>query len=281
MDVAPDSNRQERHAATSPPLPSPGPMAQRPSLRVVVAVTAICATLGGALGIAGAWAFEFGASVEGVLVSLGPAAAFGAAATIILMRRRRRIAPAAIDAPLEHDDDGEMSELTADDMSDVLNRRMFFERASALADVGVDAHCVVVIDVNRPNVLSEDPSEITEDPTSDAFGQLVAAAVGANVTVGRLATGGFGLVLVGAAPEQGRGLCERIRHFQPEGMETLTPSFGITNWLVGDESIDQALGRAEAALYRAKQRGGPRIEVIHYGDAAASLTSDLAPVSRR
>lgn len=215
--MAPESNRQERHVATSPPLPPPSPMPKRPTVGVIVAVTAICTALGGAVGAAGAWAVGFGASAEGVLLSLGCAAVVGAAALTILVRRSGRNVPTTILGPVEQDGDGESSEPSESDSAAVLNRRTFFERASALAGGSVSEHCVVVIDVNRPNVLSEDPGEITEDPTSDAFGQMVAVTVDADAIVGRLATAGFGLVFPETAPEQGRSVCERVRHFQPEG----------------------------------------------------------------
>lgn len=282
--MAPDSRRHERHATSnSPPLPWPFHRLRSPwsPARLTLAAVALGTLTGATLGGLILWTVGIGGSVARLLVSLGAAVVVGGLVGGVMVRWKRKPASVASVDPVASAHDAEESPHGQQTVAVVLNRRAFFERASELAETSAGEHCVAVIDVNRPNVLSEDPGEITEDPTSDAFGQMVVAAIGADAIVGRLATGGFGLVLPGTGPEHGRRVCERVRHFQPKGMETLTPSFGLTNWLCGAEGIDQALGRSEAALYRAKQRGGQRIEVIRRDDDTAGLTSDLAPVSRR
>lgn len=239
--------------------------------------------VGAALGTLVFWASGQFVSTTSVLINVAPAAVLGTLAGAAIWGRERQRAATARN---EQDLAAALPAAPRNSVATVperpvLNRRSFFERASDLSSVNTGEHSVAVIDVNRPNVLSEDSGEILEDPTSDAFGRMVMAALDADAIVGRLATTGFGLVLLDTTPDGARSVCEAIRRLQPHGMETITPSIGLTNWHAGSESIDQALGRAEAALYRAKQRGGQRIEVIRRDDDGASLTSDLAPVSRR
>ena len=60
----------------------------------------------------------------------------------------------------------------------------------------------------------------------------------------------------------------------------LTASIGASDWRPG-EAIDLALARADAALYRAKQRGRNRVEVSPADESGGGIATDLAPVARR
>ena len=80
-------------------------------------------------------------------------------------------------------------------------------------------------------------------------------------------TGGEEFVVVlagGTGPEEAGRIAERLRHAvqsapaAPGGMP-VTASIGIATVAAGDHDAEQALGRADAALYAAKAAGRNRV----------------------
>lgn len=170
---------------------------------------------------------------------------------------------------------------TIDDLTQVVNRRTFFTRAAELAEASERVHCVIVIDLDHFKTLNDTYGHPTGDHALQMFGQvLVSSVVGDNV-IGRLGGEEFGVIMVDSTPEQALAVCETMRLRTAETVHQITASFGLTDWAPVVEGVDAAIGRADAALYRAKQRGRNRTELIKRGDDQGSLISDLAPIARR
>lgn len=72
----------------------------------------------------------------------------------------------------------------------------------------------------------------------------------------------FAVLLSGTSLSSAVVVAERVRHavavttFDVDGSSRqLTASIGVAQVLIGDETIDDAMGRADGALYRAKSAG--------------------------
>jgi two-component system, cell cycle response regulator len=85
---------------------------------------------------------------------------------------------------------------------------------------------------------------------------------------GRLGGEEFAVLLPETALGGALGLAERLRH-AVAGMETsgimVTLSLGVAQRQEGETSVDRLLGRADQALYRAKQNGRNRVEHASQG----------------
>lgn len=169
---------------------------------------------------------------------------------------------------------------TVDDLTQVVNRRAFFARAAELADTA-DAACVAVLDLDNFKGLNDTYGHAAGDDALRRVGELLIGSLEAVDVVGRLGGEEFGMILTGKQScETALAVAERIRSRTAALGSGLTASIGLTDWAVPDDTIDAALARADAALYRAKQRGRNRVEVIRRGDELGAL-SDLSPVARR
>jgi diguanylate cyclase (GGDEF)-like protein len=86
---------------------------------------------------------------------------------------------------------------------------------------------------------------------------------------GRLGGEEFAVLLAGAAPVAAREFADRLRRkiaensIQYEGREiTVTVSIGVAALRATDDNADAALLRADQALYKAKEAGRDRVEIV-------------------
>jgi diguanylate cyclase (GGDEF)-like protein len=86
----------------------------------------------------------------------------------------------------------------------------------------------------------------------------------------------FALLLPGIAEKNAAIVAERVRGVLSEGPVHdefgITASFGVTEVSTSDLGIDDALGRADAALYAAKHSGRDR--VVSYTGLIAGADAD-------
>lgn len=103
--------------------------------------------------------------------------------------------------------------------------------------------------------------------------QKVAAVINEQIRqvdmCGRLGGEEFAVLLAGAAPVAAKEFADRLRRkiaqspIRHEGREiTVTVSIGVAALRAGDDSADAALLRADQALYKAKEAGRDRVEII-------------------
>lgn len=110
-------------------------------------------------------------------------------------------------------------------------------------------------------------------PAGDAVLQKVAAVINEQIRqvdmCGRLGGEEFAVLLAGAAPVAAREFADRLRRkiaensIQYEGREiTVTVSIGVAALRATDDNADAALLRADQALYKAKETGRDRVEIV-------------------
>ena len=153
---------------------------------------------------------------------------------------------------------------TTDPLTGVLNRRAFFERAQKVCARATAAGAVsaIMFDVDHFKRIND---EYGHDIGDQALRGISREVAGNCRMVGRLGGEEFAIVLEGAALSAAVKVAECLRvnlaalRFETaKGPMTLTCSFGVSEWEMGD-TLDQLLKRADLALYEAKHGGRNRV----------------------
>jgi diguanylate cyclase (GGDEF)-like protein len=167
--------------------------------------------------------------------------------------------------------------VTTDELTQVANRRAFFARATEIAAGTGDDAAVAVLDLDEFRRINDTKGHGAGDALLRRCGAILHEMVDANGLAARLGGEEFGLILPHRDAEDARRFLDELRlRFAAEC--DVTVSIGVADWLAGS-TIDRALASADAALYRAKQRGRNRVEVANPDDA--TFGTDMAPVARR
>jgi diguanylate cyclase (GGDEF)-like protein len=155
---------------------------------------------------------------------------------------------------------------TTDPLTGLANRRgmtAHVEAGIALAGRTGQPLSVLLIDVDHFKRINDEHGHATGDTVLHQLGRLLGATVRASDHAGRWGGEEFLVVAPGTTVHAATELGERIRAatagwaFAHGG--NVTVSVGVTQHLAGDDA-HALLQRADAALYRAKQRGRDRVE---------------------
>jgi two-component system cell cycle response regulator len=152
----------------------------------------------------------------------------------------------------------ELIELASiDPLTRVFNRRAFFDRARQLCR-GAAPLAAIMFDVDHFKRIND---TYGHDVGDQALATLCREVQNEDALIGRLGGEEFAILLAGASHETAAQYAESLRvrlaalSFDAAGEQTsVTCSFGVAE-RQPDESIDQLLRRADAALYEAKGRG--------------------------
>lgn len=171
---------------------------------------------------------------------------------LFLLSRERR---SRLEAESEADRLGELAHL--DELTQAANRRRFDERLEvehARASRSGAPLSVCLLDLDR----FKDFNDTHGHPAGDDLLRRVAAAwaevLRPEALLARLGGEEFALILPDASSDDAEAVVERLRAVTPSD---ITFSAGIATW-DGDEPATAAVGRADAALYRAKAAGRDR-----------------------
>jgi diguanylate cyclase (GGDEF)-like protein len=175
-----------------------------------------------------------------------------------------------------------------DPLTDLLNRRSFFERGREQVRACQDQSrpvSVILFDVDHFKRTNDRYGHAGGDEALRAIGQAV--SLRRSDTVGRLGGEEFGIIVDESLIDAGR-LAERLR--AAVGASTIsigehrfhvTVSLGVTE-VAADESLDDALVRADRALYTAKHAGRDRVVVLSQRDQVLDMAgNDRADGPRR
>jgi diguanylate cyclase (GGDEF)-like protein len=154
-----------------------------------------------------------------------------------------------------------------DELTTLPNRRAFdgaLELALATAARNGRAFAVVMADIDRFKAINDTFGHRVGDAVLRSFAERVRAALRAQDRAFRYGGEEFCMVLPDSDAAGARHFAERLRTriAQPAtpALHELTASFGVAVWQPGDDA-DSLLGRADRALYRAKESGRDRVEI--------------------
>jgi diguanylate cyclase (GGDEF)-like protein len=154
-----------------------------------------------------------------------------------------------------------------DDMTSFLNRRAFLERAgneARLANAQHEPLSLIVFDLDKFKSINDSYGHTIGDRVLQILPQAVSSWLRSADLVGRTGGEEFMIVLPGTATDGARLVAERVRtsirelvvHSLDDKEVRFTASFGISELLPLESSIENLIIRADTALYLAKSKGG-------------------------
>lgn len=152
------------------------------------------------------------------------------------------------------------------------NRRHIIARMEQeLARIERDAQiasAVLMFDLDHFKDINDQHGHARGDDVLKHFSGLLRHELRRVDAVGRIGGEEFAIILSGADMQDAYAFAERVRQrlaAQPlddaEGCIAVTVSIGIAAMRAGDAKVADSLSRADAALYRAKEKGRDRIEI--------------------
>lgn len=157
-----------------------------------------------------------------------------------------------------------------DGLTSLLNRRRFDEVALAEIDRAQRygrPFSLLLIDLDHFKQVNDNFGHIAGDAALRAAAQRVLASVRTTDVVARYGGEELAVLLPETDEAEALVVAERIRQtvgarpVEHDGKDiTLTASVGGTQYAAGDDSLVALIGRADAALYRAKQAGRNRVQ---------------------
>ncbi len=152
--------------------------------------------------------------------------------------------------------------VATDELTGLYNRRHFLSLAGRelLAMTEGSAHGLALIDLDHFKRINDLHGHAAGDQVLQVFAQVAAACLRDGDVLARYGGEEFVLLLPDSTTERLQVCCERLRlafaTAEPEGLTLhgLSLSVGMTLLLEGDD-LDDALHRADQALYRAKRNG--------------------------
>lgn len=163
-----------------------------------------------------------------------------------------------------------------DELTGIANRRSFFERAPKLiatAKAQGDVVSVIIIDIDFFKNINDTYGHKAGDATLIRIADILIDALnGQNAVIGRIGGEEFALLAISKDHEESVTLAERIRRrikeafIQSRNMNfSTTASLGLAP-LAANDDLDEALHRADRALYAAKNAG--RDQMVVFDEAA-------------
>ncbi|MGC9163568.1 MAG: GGDEF domain-containing protein [Thiomonas sp.] len=156
-----------------------------------------------------------------------------------------------------------------DMLTGLYNRRGFFEHAEpTLREARGDLPSLLLIDADHFKRVNDTHGHAVGDAVLLQLASRMSAALREGDVIGRIGGEEFAVFLPATHTRAATALAERMRELvarhalRIHGLRVpMTLSIGVTRLQPGENTLDAALSRADAAMYQAKQRGRNRVEV--------------------
>jgi diguanylate cyclase (GGDEF)-like protein len=212
-------------------------------------------------------------------------AIFAALLLWAVTRQKRATAALAEDIAERKRLEAELRELAATDMlTELPNRRHFLARLeeehARLRRFDTLQDAVLMLDLDFFKRVNDTYGHATGDEVLRHCARLISNEIRQIDSASRLGGEEFAVILPGATPTAALEFAERLRRKVAESVtehdgETIrvTVSIGVSSMSRDDHGGEDALARADLALYRAKAAGRNRVEVESARGAALSATA--------
>jgi diguanylate cyclase (GGDEF)-like protein len=178
-----------------------------------------------------------------------------------------------------------------DPLTGIANRRAFLEDVAELSgrqnqrQVAAARPVVVLLaDLDRFKSINDQFGHAVGDRVLQMFAETAAGELGPSDLIGRLGGEEFAILLCDSGREKGHAVAERIRlAFEDAATDVdgrpvgSTVSMGMVVSEPGSIDIPALLGRADEALYCAKERGRNRVEIASLHPALERARSIVPP----
>ena len=162
---------------------------------------------------------------------------------------------------------------TTDSLTGLPNRRHFIERITQelnrIHRFGKSA-CLLMLDLDHFKLVNDRYGHASGDFVLKSFAKMMRAQLRQTDMAGRLGGEEFAILLPETELDSAGIFADRLRQrlaSLPQNTGDIefwvTVSIGYTSLSASDKHVDEALARADQALYRAKENGRNRIEVSH------------------
>ena len=157
-----------------------------------------------------------------------------------------------------------------DDLTGTLSRRALRESAPHLLDrQHASGHLVaaLMVDLDHFKRINDRHGHAAGDAVIKRAAQLLSHSLRSDSVVTRYGGEEFAVLLPVSSLEEARAVAERLRKaFEADVVEFEDAQIGVTvsmglAMMAPEETLDEALARADAALYRAKNGGRNRVDV--------------------
>ncbi len=166
------------------------------------------------------------------------------------------------------------AQLTTDSLTGLLNRAGFVlaaERVRAMAERDVKRVSIALIDLDHFKRVNDLQGHAAGDELLVALGRAWGAELRGSEVLARFGGDEFALVMAGAASGGAEEALRRLR-----AASSAEWSVGLVEWDRG-ESLDRAMARADADLYRAKRARRACEDVVPWTPATTSIGATTAP----
>ncbi len=174
-----------------------------------------------------------------------------------------------------------------DPLTGIANRRAFLEEVNALSQrrgAALRPVAVLLADLDHFKSINDKHGHAVGDRAIQMFAEVASAKLGSCDLIGRLGGEEFAILLCDCGRERSLAIAERIRLSFENAAAVVdgrpvrgTVSIGMVTTEAGFIDVPALLGRADEALYCAKERGRNRVEVAPPQPAASRSRAYGAP----
>jgi diguanylate cyclase len=177
------------------------------------------------------------------------------------------------------------TEAMTDALTGLANRKAFDARLAELETSGqrmAGDHCIMIADIDRFKSINDTYGHLFGDRVLRSVGQVLHQLIKGKDLAARFGGEEFIVLLPDTQLEGAMAVAENVRKAiqngrvinQKTGQEVrkVTVSIGVTQ-LTRQEPIEDALARADAALYRAKEGGRNRVEIAPLPPSAVAVNA--------
>lgn len=168
---------------------------------------------------------------------------------------------------------------TTDSLTGLLNRRHFFDLADKkyMQLKAQEQPCAVaMVDVDYFKAINDNYGHQTGDELLKKVAETINSSFDTSALIGRFGGEEFALLLPEAEEESAENACLALlknvanttlqtTHLGRDNKVSVTVSIGLTQINSQDNSIEQAITRADTALYEAKDRGRNTLSIFNEG----------------